>query len=63
VDVLPINIYYRAVRGFDFGIASATAIFNVLLLAVPAAVYLWVARLRPGRRTAAAVRGAARPSP
>jgi multiple sugar transport system permease protein len=52
VDVLPINIYYRAFRGFDFGIASATAIFNVLLLAVPAAVYLWLARLRPAARAA-----------
>lgn len=50
VDVLPINIYFRAFRGFDFGVASATAIFNVLLLAVPAAVYLWLARLRPLRR-------------
>jgi multiple sugar transport system permease protein len=52
VDVLPINIYFRAFRGFDFGIASATAIFNVLLLAVPAAVYLWLVRLRPARRAA-----------
>jgi multiple sugar transport system permease protein len=44
---LPINIYYIAFQGFDFGVASATAVFNVLLLAVPAAVYLSVrARLR-----------------
>jgi multiple sugar transport system permease protein len=55
VDVLPLNIYYRAFRGFDFGIASATAVFNVLVLAVPAAVYLWVVRYRPARRAAAAV--------
>ena len=41
---LPINIYYIAFQGFDFGIASATAVFNVVLLAVPAAVYLWLAR-------------------
>jgi multiple sugar transport system permease protein len=53
VDVLPINIYFRAFSGFDFGIASATAIFNILLLAVPAAVYLWLARLRPVTRSAA----------
>ena len=53
VDVLPLNIYYRAFRGFDFGIASATAVFNVLVLAVPAAVYLWVVRFRPARRTPA----------
>jgi multiple sugar transport system permease protein len=45
VDVLPINIYFRAFRGFDFGDASATAIFNIAILAVPAAVYLWMARL------------------
>jgi multiple sugar transport system permease protein len=47
---LPINIFYIAFNGFDFGVASATAIFNVMLLAVPAAVYLWVVRLRPARR-------------
>lgn len=41
---LPINIYYIAFNGFDFGVASATAVFNVLLLAVPVAVYLGVAR-------------------
>jgi multiple sugar transport system permease protein len=41
---LPINIYYIAFQGFDFGIASATAVFNVVLLAVPAAVYLWLTR-------------------
>jgi multiple sugar transport system permease protein len=58
VDVLPLNIYFRAFRGFDFGLASATAIFNVLLLAVPAAVYLWVARLRPARQAAGALRTA-----
>lgn len=49
---LPINIYYIAFQGFDFGIASATAVFNVALLAVPAAVYLSLARR-------ARVRGAA----
>ena len=44
---LPINIFYIAFQGFDFGVASATAVFNVLLLAVPAAVYLAVqARVR-----------------
>jgi multiple sugar transport system permease protein len=52
VDVLPVNIYFRAFRGFDFGDASATAVFNILILAVPAAVYLWLARLRPARRAA-----------
>jgi multiple sugar transport system permease protein len=48
---LPINIYYIAFQGFDFGIASATAVFNVLILAVPAVVYLWLVRLRPARRS------------
>jgi multiple sugar transport system permease protein len=46
---LPINIYYIAFNGFDIGVASATAVFNVLILAVPAAVYLWVVRIRPAR--------------
>lgn len=41
---LPINIYYIAFQGFGFGIASATAVFNVAILAVPAAVYLYLAR-------------------
>jgi multiple sugar transport system permease protein len=45
-DVLPVNIYFRAFTGFDFGVASATAIINVLLLAVPAAIYLTLTRLR-----------------
>ncbi|MBO0803867.1 MAG: sugar ABC transporter permease [Nocardiopsaceae bacterium] len=44
VVTLPINIYYIAFQGFGFGIASATAVFNVALLAVPASVYLWMAR-------------------
>jgi multiple sugar transport system permease protein len=56
VDVLPINIYYSAFRGFDFGVASATAVFNIALLAVPAAVYLWLARLRPARLRPARLR-------
>ncbi|HSZ38684.1 MAG TPA: sugar ABC transporter permease [Trebonia sp.] len=57
VDTLPLNIYYRAFRGFDFGQASATAVFNILILAVPAAVYLWLAhaaRLRAAGGAAAA---------
>jgi multiple sugar transport system permease protein len=63
VDVLPLNIYYRAFRGFDFGIASATAVFNVLVLAVPAAVYLWVVRFRPARRAASAAGASFRRTP
>jgi multiple sugar transport system permease protein len=51
---LPINIYYIAFQGFDFGIASATAIFNVVILAVPAAVYLWLSRRARIRARAAA---------
>jgi multiple sugar transport system permease protein len=47
VDVLPVNIYFRAFSGFDFGVASATAIINILLLVIPGAVYLTVTRLRP----------------
>jgi multiple sugar transport system permease protein len=46
VDVLPVNIYFRAFTGFDFGVASATAVFNIGLLAVPAAIFL---RLRRGK--------------
>jgi multiple sugar transport system permease protein len=55
VDVLPLNIYYAGFRGFDFGVASATAVFNILLLAVPATVYLWIVRLRPARRRSVAL--------
>jgi multiple sugar transport system permease protein len=61
VDVLPLNIYYRAFRGFDFGVASATAVFNVMVLAVPAAVYLAVARR--ARRAYPAPGAALRPTP
>lgn len=50
---LPINIYFIAFQGFDFGVASATAVFNVLILAVPAVVYLWVVRVRPARAATA----------
>jgi multiple sugar transport system permease protein len=57
VDVLPINIYYSAFRGFDFGVASATAVFNIALLAVPAVGYVWLARLRPARLRAGQLRG------
>jgi multiple sugar transport system permease protein len=49
VDVLPVNIYFRAFSTFDFGIASATAIINILLLVIPGAVYLFLARRRPAR--------------
>ena len=49
---LPINIYYIAFQGFDFGIASATAVFNVVILAVPAVIYLWIVRFRPARARA-----------
>jgi multiple sugar transport system permease protein len=56
VDVLPINIYFRAFHGFDFGVASASAVLNIALLVVPVAVYLRVAAA--SRRTVA--RAAAR---
>ncbi len=49
VDVLPVNIYFRAFSGFDFGVASATAIINILLLVIPGAVYLSITRLRQAR--------------
>jgi multiple sugar transport system permease protein len=45
VDVLPVNIYLRAFSSFDFGIASATAILNIAILAIPAAVYLKLTRM------------------
>jgi len=45
VAVLPLNIYFQAFRGFEFGAASATAVFNIALLAVPAAVYLTLRRV------------------
>jgi multiple sugar transport system permease protein len=55
---LPVNMYYIAFQGFDFGVASATAVFNVLLLAVPAAVYLWVmARVRQAGQSRTVVPG------
>jgi multiple sugar transport system permease protein len=55
---LPVNMYYIAFQGFDFGVASATAVFNVLLLAVPAAVYLWVtARVRQAGQSRRVVPG------
>jgi multiple sugar transport system permease protein len=53
-DVLPVNIYFRAFTGFDFGVASATAIVNILLLVIPGAVYLTLTRLRPARAARAA---------
>jgi multiple sugar transport system permease protein len=46
VDVLPVNIYFRAFSSFDFGVASATSVFNIALLAVPAAIYLALRRRR-----------------
>jgi multiple sugar transport system permease protein len=55
---LPVNMFYIAFQGFDFGVASATAVFNVLLLAVPAAAYLWVtARVRRTGRAGRVVPG------
>jgi multiple sugar transport system permease protein len=45
VDVLPINIYFRAFQGFDFGAASATAIANIVILAIPGIIYLRMTHL------------------
>jgi ABC-type sugar transport system permease subunit len=45
VDVLPVNIYLRAFSSFDFGVASATAILNIAILAIPGAVYLKLTRM------------------
>ncbi|HUN31982.1 MAG TPA: sugar ABC transporter permease [Trebonia sp.] len=46
VAVLPLNIYFQAFRGFEFGAASATAVFNIAILVIPAAVYLSITRRR-----------------
>ena len=46
VAVLPLNIYFQAFRGFEFGAASATAVFNIAILIIPAAAYLTITRRR-----------------
>jgi multiple sugar transport system permease protein len=45
VDVLPIDIYYRAFTSFQYGIAAATAVLTLAVMAVPGYVYLRMTRL------------------
>lgn len=45
VDVLPINIYYRAFTSSEYSVAAATAVIMLLVLAVPGYVYLRRTRL------------------
>jgi multiple sugar transport system permease protein len=45
VDVLPVDIYFRAFTSFQYSIAAATALVMVAVLAVPGYVYLRATRL------------------
>lgn len=45
VEVLPLSAYYNAFDFFDFGLASAIAIVTMVILIIPAYVYLRSTRL------------------
>jgi multiple sugar transport system permease protein len=45
VDTLPVNVYFRAFAGFNFGTASATAVITVLVLFIPGVIYMRMTRL------------------
>lgn len=45
VDVLPINIYYRAFTSSQYSIAAATAFVMLVVLAIPGYIYLRQTRL------------------
>ena len=46
VTVLPIDVYYQAFGTQQYGLAAATAVLMVVVLAVPAFVYLRLTKLR-----------------
>jgi multiple sugar transport system permease protein len=45
VDVLPIDLYFRAFNNYDFGVASAIAVVTMVVLAIPGYIYLRMTRL------------------
>lgn len=48
VDVLPINVYFRAFTSGQYGIAAATAVIMLVVLIIPGYVYIRQTRLRDG---------------
>lgn len=48
VDVLPINIYYRAFTSSQYSIAAATAVIMLIVLAIPGYIYIRRTRLAGG---------------
>jgi multiple sugar transport system permease protein len=48
VQVLPVLTYVESFQNFQFGLAAAMAVWSLLLIAVPLAVYLRVVRLDIG---------------
>ena len=50
VQVLPVLTYVESFQNFRFGLAAAMAVWSLVLIAVPLAVYLRVVRLDVGER-------------
>jgi multiple sugar transport system permease protein len=48
VEVLPVLTYVDSFQNFQFGLAAAMAVWSLLVIAVPLAVYLRVVRLAEG---------------
>lgn len=44
-DGLPVDIYFRAFTSFQYGVAAATAVLMVIVLAIPGYIYLRASRL------------------
>ncbi len=49
VEVLPVLTYVESFQSFRFGLSAAMAVFSLLLIAVPLAVYLRAVRLDVGQ--------------
>lgn len=49
VDVLPIDIYYRAFTSSQYSVAAATAVLMLIVLAIPGYIYLRQTRLATGQ--------------
>lgn len=45
VDVLPIDMYYRAFSTYDFGVASAIAVITMVIFLIPVYSYLRLTRM------------------
>ncbi|SRR5579875_1426509 len=45
VDVLPIDMYYRAFSTYDFGVASAIAVITIVIFLIPVYSYLRLTRM------------------